>query len=128
MGTLKSLIEFGAYDMSEVIGANISEKGSYIWNLNHIDWFNDPNYDLYFIRVDGKIAGFVIIRQIPEEDIYYLNHFLILRKFRGKIIGKSAAIQAFNLYEGNWRVSEFDWNIPAQIFWRKVLKDYTNDQ
>ncbi len=26
------------------------------------------------------------------------------------------------------RVSQFDWNIPAQFFWRKVIKEYTNDR
>ncbi len=32
---LKSLIEFGAYDLSELNGANINEKGAFICNLNH---------------------------------------------------------------------------------------------
>jgi predicted acetyltransferase len=78
LDTLKNLIEFGAYDLSELTGANISEKGSYIYNINHRDWYENPACDLYFIRVDGKLAGFVIIKHIPEEDIYYLNHFFIL--------------------------------------------------
>ncbi|WP_164821437.1 hypothetical protein [Paenibacillus koleovorans] len=25
-------------------------------------------------------------------------------------------------------MSEFDWNTPAQDFWRKVVKDYTGDR
>lgn len=128
LDTLRNLLEFGAYDLSELNGANVSEKGSYIWSLNHRDWYADPNYDLYFIRVDGKLAGFVIIKHIGKENVRYLNHFFILRKFRRSGIGKAAAIQAFNLYSGSWRVSEFDWNVPAQLFWRKVIKDYTNDQ
>ncbi|MCC2684244.1 MAG: acetyltransferase, partial [Paenibacillaceae bacterium] len=86
------------------------------------------SYDLFFIRVERELAGFVIIRHLVEEDVYYLNHFSILRKFRRKNVGKEAAIQAFNLYKGSWRVSEFDWNVPAQLFWRKVLKEYTDNQ
>jgi predicted acetyltransferase len=86
----------------------LSEKGSYIWNLNYREWYENPNYDLFFIRVERELAGFVIIRHLVEEDVYYLNHFSVLKKFRRKSIGKEAATQAFNLYKGRWRVSEFD--------------------
>lgn len=128
LDALKNLIEFAAYDLSELNRSNINEKGSYISNLNYRDWYEDPNYNLCFIRVDGELAGFVIIKYLSEEEIYYLNHFFILRKYRRNNIGKQAAIKAFRLYMGKWRVSEFDWNTPAQIFWRKVIKEYTNDQ
>jgi len=128
LDTLKNLIEFVAYDLSELNGSDISEEGSFVPSLNLRDWYESQNYDLFFIRVDGKIAGFVIIKNIVEEGIYYLNHFFILKKFRKKNVGKEAAFKAFNLYAGNWRVSEFDWNVPAQIFWRKVVNEYTNGQ
>ncbi|WP_219838325.1 GNAT family N-acetyltransferase [Paenibacillus sp. R14(2021)] len=128
LGTLKNLFEFAAYDLSELSCTSINESGSYLLNLNVKDWIDDDNYDLYFIRANEELAGFVIIKRILEEDMYYLNHFFILRKYRGKQVGKQAAIKAFNTYHGNWRVSEFDWNTPAQIFWRKVIKAYTNDE
>jgi Predicted acetyltransferase len=127
LDTLRNLIEFTAYDLSELNGSKIDEKGSYISNLNHRVWLDDPSYDPYFIRADRELAGFVIIKHITEEDVYYLNHFFILRKFRRNNIGKTAAIKSFNLYAGNWRVSEFDWNTPAQLFWRKVIKEYTQN-
>lgn len=124
---LKNLCELGAYDLSELNGINVNENGTYLKNNNCKNWYEDPIYDLYFIRVDEILAGFVIIKNMIEEDLYYLNHFFILRKFRKQYIGKEAAIMAFNLYVGNWRVSQFDWNTPAQIFWRKVVRDYTSD-
>lgn len=125
---LKNLFELCAYDLSELTGTNVSENGIYFTNNKLKDWYDDPNYCLFFIRVDRSLAGFVVIKQIVEEDIYYLNHFFILRKFRKQNIGMKAAILAFDLFAGNWRVSEFDWNISAQIFWRKVLTRYTNDK
>ncbi|MDQ0875987.1 putative acetyltransferase [Paenibacillus sp. V4I3] len=128
LDALKNLFEFAAYDLSELNSSNINEKGSYISILNCRDWYEDPNYDLFFIRVDGELAGFVIIKHLLEEEVYYLNHFFILRKNRRNNIGKQAAIQAFKLYMGKWRVSQFDWNTPAQIFWRKVIKEFTSDQ
>ncbi|MGO4106266.1 GNAT family N-acetyltransferase [Paenibacillus sp. YAF4_2] len=128
LDVLKNLFEFAAYDLSELSRSTINETGSYISNLNYREWYGDPNYNLYFIRVDGELAGFVIIKYLSIEGIYYLNHFFVLRKYRRNNIGKQAAIKAFKLYMGKWRVSEFDWNTPAQIFWRKVIKEYTNGQ
>ncbi|WP_165279903.1 GNAT family N-acetyltransferase [Paenibacillus protaetiae] len=127
ISTLKRLVELAAYDLSELSGSKIDEKGSYITNLNLSAWVDDPNYEPYFIRADMELAGFVIIKHLTEEDVYYLNHFFILRKFRRNNIGTTAAIRTFDLYAGNWRVSEFDWNKPAQLFWRKVIKDYTQN-
>lgn len=127
LNTLKNLLEFVAYDLSELNGANINEHGQYTTNLDIRIWFEDPNYKLFFVCVDNELAGFVVVRYLEEEKMYYLNHFFILRKFRRRNFGKEAAILTFNLYVGKWRVSEFDWNVPAQIFWSKVIKEYTND-
>ena len=125
--TLNNLVELAAYDLSELSGSSINENGIYVVDFDSNNWFNDSNFHLYFIRVESELAGFVVIRKLPEEDAYYLNHFFILRKFRRKNIGKEAAIQAFNLFVGRWRVSQFDWNIPAQIFWKRVINEYVVD-
>jgi len=126
--TLNRLVELAAYDLSEFNGSNINEYGLFLSDFDSKSWFDNPNSSLYFIRVEGALAGFLIIKKIIEENIYYLNHFFILKRFRRKNIGKDAAIKAFNLLKGDWRVSEFDWNTPAQSFWRKVIKDYTNNK
>ncbi|QHW34020.1 GNAT family N-acetyltransferase [Paenibacillus rhizovicinus] len=127
LNTLKNLFELAAYDLSEWSGANIGEGGQYLQDLDCKSWYENPDYRLFFIRVEGLLAGCIVIRYLNDENMYYLNHFFVLRKFRGKRIGKEAATMAFNLYEGKWRVSEFDWNVPAQLFWRKVIQGYTND-
>ncbi|KRE45526.1 GNAT family N-acetyltransferase [Paenibacillus sp. Soil522] len=127
LGSLNNLVELAAYDLSELSGNDINENGLFVTNFDSRNWYEDDNFHLYFIRVDGTLAGFVIIRMILEENIVYLNHFFILRKFRRQNIGKKAATEVFNLFAGNWRVSQFDWNIPAQIFWRKIINEYTND-
>lgn len=127
LNTLNKLVELAAYDLSELSGSDINENGLYVMNFDSRNWFEDANFHLYFIRVEGILVGFIAIRKILEENIIYLNHFFILRKFRRQKVGKEAAIKAFNLFSGKWRVSQFDWNIPAQIFWRKIVKEYSND-
>ena len=126
ISTLNHLVELASYDLSEWSGRNINENGLFVDNFNSQIWFEDDNFKPFYIRVEGNLAGFVIIRRI-DEQLMYLNHFFVLRKYRRQSIGSQAAIQAFDRYPGQWRVNQFDWNIPAQNFWRRVIKDYTND-
>lgn len=121
---LSRLLELVAYDLSELTGANITENGLYVTDVDIRSWYEDPNYDLLFIRADGALAGFVVIRYLDEEGSHYLNHFFILRKYRRQGVGKKAAVMAFDRYIGQWRVSQFDWNVPAQLFWRQVIREY----
>ncbi|GMK37201.1 acetyltransferase [Paenibacillus sp. CCS19] len=127
LNLLRNLFELTAYDLSELSGANILDNGQFIANLDVRIWYEDPHYDLLLIRVDEAIAGFVVIKNLVEEQAYYLNHFFVLRKFRRKRVGKRAAIMAFDRYIGKWQVSQFDWNEPAQQFWRRVIQDYVSD-
>ncbi|PWV95235.1 acetyltransferase (GNAT) family protein [Paenibacillus cellulosilyticus] len=128
LDTLKNLFELVAYDLSEWSGANINDNGLYLTSLDVRSLVDDSDYDLFFVRVDAVLAGFVVVKYLREEDLYYLNHFFILRKFRRQGVGKEAAIMVFDLHIGKWRVSEFEWNTPAQHFWIKVIRDYTMDQ
>ncbi|MNI84326.1 hypothetical protein D3C73_1412180 [compost metagenome] len=52
---------------------------------------------------------------------------MILRKYRKSGFGTAAAVAAFNLYQANWKVAQMSANEPAIGFWRKVIKEYTND-
>lgn len=125
---LSNLCSFALYDLSELNGMKISEEGSYFKNNSCQQWIEDPSYEVNFIRVDGELAGFIVTRFLRDESINYLNHFFVVRKYRRKGVGKRAAEMAFDKHEGKWRVSQFDWNTPAILFWRRVIKDYTNNQ
>lgn len=126
--SLKNLFVLAAYDLTEFNNTDIGEDGLFQVTFNFMDWYSDPNYHMYFIRADRSLAGFVIVKRIHEENLYYLNHFFILRKYRAMKIGQQAAFMAFDSFKGYWRVSEFDWDIPAQIFWKKVVSRYTSNQ
>ncbi|MBD3919496.1 GNAT family N-acetyltransferase [Paenibacillus sp. PR3] len=127
LAALSRLLELVAYDLSELSGANINENGLYVTHLDIQSWYEDPNHDLYFIRADDALAGFVVIKYLVEESSYYLNHFFILRKYRRQGVGRKAAVMAFDRYIGQWRVSQFDWNVPAQQFWRRVIQEYSSE-
>ena len=50
----------------------------------------------------------------------------MLKEFRKKGVGKSAAVKVFAMFPGKWEIKEMKQNIGSQSFWRKTINDYTN--
>ncbi len=120
------LFQFFAYDFSELNGMDIGNDGKY-HGLNDIpDYFAKSDYCSYFIKVDNKYAGLAVIKFNESEGTNYLRHFFILRKYRKHKVGQIAVHRIFDNFTGKWIVSQFDFNIPAITFWRKVIDRYTN--
>lgn len=121
---LERLFQLFEYDTSSLSGMDIGEDGLY-HRLNDIsDYTTKENYYSCFIKVDGKLAGIVVIRF--EECETYLRHFFILKKYRRQKIGSESAYKIFDKFSGRWRVSTNDFNKPAIEFWEKVCETYTN--
>jgi predicted acetyltransferase len=82
----------------------------------------------YFVKVDGKIVGFVLINShnLIGKDAKNIAEFYIEKEFRNKGIGGIAAIKSFELFPGKWEVRELSENTLASNFWRKVIGEYTH--
>lgn len=128
-GVLKKLFEFYNYEFGPYLDKmELNEEGQYKYKDVNI-YFNYPAYDPYFIRVNQKLAGFVIVKKIEEiqSTIFTIDQFFITRKYSGQGVGRMIAKQIFAQYSGLWRVSQVETNYSAQAFWRKVIKEYTNN-
>jgi len=92
-------------------------------------YWQKPNRYPYFIEVDGKIAGFVLVNNynLIEKDAKNVSEFYIKREFRKKSIGKMSAKKVFDLFPGKWEVRELESNTVAQKFWRNVIEEYTGN-
>ena len=72
------------------------------------------------------MVGFVLLNTppyAPKGYDYYINDFFILRKFRGKGIGKLAANELFQAYSGKFAMVQLAQNSTAVNFWKKVLAE-----
>jgi predicted acetyltransferase len=71
-----------------------------------------------------------LARFIESEGRSYFSmaEFFIMKKYRREGIGRSVAEQIFNLHKGQWEVYQKESNVPAQIFWNKVIDEYTKGQ
>jgi predicted acetyltransferase len=125
---LRNLMELCQHDYSEFTGQEVSDQG--LFNYGYLDhYWTDPGRHPFLIRVDGKLAGFVLVRELEshseESPAHFIADFFVMRRHRRRGVGQFAAHRVFSMFPGRWRVSEEAHNTGGQIFWRKVISRYT---
>jgi predicted acetyltransferase len=134
--TVENLCAFYIYDLSEFGGWDVEEDGRFgpadaignYWGTAsgtpwHPEWQGFPN----LIRVDGRIAGFALVKRIAL-DTFDMGEFFVLRKYRRGGVGEFAARTLFDRHRGRWEVRQLLVNLPAQRFWQRIIGRYTNDK
>ena len=133
---LRRLMELYLYDFSEFDLADIGPRGLYTYPYLDAYWI-DPNRHPFLIRVEGRLAGFVLVTRYSylngEVDLalgaaWVIGEFFVMRRYRRQGIGEAAARQVFDRFPGAWQVAQLRENTPATAFWRKVIGRYTHGQ
>ncbi|QYR21939.1 GNAT family N-acetyltransferase [Paenibacillus sp. sptzw28] len=128
---IRNLMQFYIYDFSEFIKCDVEEDGLFGAYPYLEDYWIETNHRFpYVIKKDDKYVGFILVRFIEAEERKYFSiaEFFIMKKYRNEGIGKSAAKQVFNFHKGQWEVYQLESNKPAQIFWNKVINEFTQGQ
>ena len=119
-----SLFEESATDLNEMNEEAIFE---YKWFDNY---FYDADRFAYFVKLENKIVGFVMINKYLEksnpENACSIAEFMVIPKYRRKNIGKKVAIKIFEMFKGGWEVKPSFGSDVAYRFWENVIKEYTN--
>ncbi|ARV57776.1 hypothetical protein BZZ01_03240 [Nostocales cyanobacterium HT-58-2] len=126
---IKNLYPLYLHDLSEFVSdIDVSDLGLFNAEVSNLFWQKDALFP-FLVKANGKLAGFTLIASPPytsKETDYMINEFFIIRKYRRKGIGRLAAFEVFNKFRGKWEVSELPKNLPAQLFWHKVIGEYTS--
>ena len=128
---LENLMQFYVYDFSEFIKYDVENTGLFAPYPHLEDYWKEGSYKYpYIIKVDEKYAGFVLVKFIEsgERNYFSIAEFFIMKKYRREGIGKAIAFRIFNLHTGEWEVFQKDTNKPAQLFWNKIINEYTKGQ
>ncbi len=123
---IQRMLELYQYDFSEFEGTDLDAHGCF--GYPHLDlYWLEPTRHPFVVRVDGRLAGFVLVNQKTylESSDWGVSEFFILRKYRRKGVGKSAAFSVFEQIRGKWEVHELQSNRPSQAFWREIIAEYT---
>jgi predicted acetyltransferase len=125
-------VQLYQYDFSEFDGWRLDDDGRF----SVVDWhefFVRPRHVVYLIKVDGRIAGFAAAHESesfrdPDERVWWMEQFFIMRGFRRRGVGERVARTLFDRMPGTWEVAEIATNTGAQAFWRATIGRYTGGE
>ncbi|MDP2637472.1 MAG: GNAT family N-acetyltransferase [Candidatus Levybacteria bacterium] len=123
--TLSILLKAYKVELNEMQHAGDKDQGEY----KYLDsYWREKNRFPFFIFSDNILAGFVLINDYSyiSKKAKTIAEFFVLKSYRKKGIGEEAARKIFDLFPGEWEIGELITNKSAQLFWRKVIGNYTN--
>lgn len=125
---LRNLMELYLYDFSEFEQRDVDEHG--IFGYRYLDhYWTDAERHPFFIRVDGRLAGFVLVRELAGDG-YSISEFFVMRTYRRCGVGRTAMESLFGRFPGTWSFEVLDSNTGAQPFWREIasrMRDVRED-
>ena len=124
---LEHLFQLYLHDMSHYAKFQISENGKFDFDTEIIKaYFNKPDHFPYFIRCDGALAGFALIRRYPYAPcLIDMGQFFILGSHQRLGIGNAAFQLCIGAHAGQWQIRVLSENLPAKEFWRNVVSQQT---
>ncbi|WMT39733.1 GNAT family N-acetyltransferase [Paenibacillus sp. D2_2] len=128
---IRNLMQFYIYDFSEFVKCDVEDDGLFREYPYLEDYWKEVNHRFpYVIKQEDKYIGFVFVRFIESEErnYYSIAEFFIMKKYRKEGIGKAVAKQIFDFHKGQWEVYQLESNKPAQVFWNKVINEYTQGE
>lgn len=126
---LSNLIEKYDYEFSQYDNRDVNKLGLYGYQYLDCYWWAEEKRWAYFIIVEGKLAGFIMVNDYPEvksrKTKFVMSEFFIMYKYRRLGIGKQAFFKVLNLHKGTWQLKRHPKNKPSVYFWNKVIAEYT---
>jgi predicted acetyltransferase len=124
---IKNLMQLYMYDFSEFIDIEVEVDGLFAAYKNLDDYWNDVNRFPYIIQQGEKPIGFVFVRHVKEQQCNHFSiaEFFVMKRYRRTGTGTAVADRLFDLHKGQWEVFQKETNIPAQLFWKSVIDEYT---
>jgi predicted acetyltransferase len=125
---LRNLTEKYEYEFSQYEDTDVNNLG--LFGYKYIDhYWTDENRFAYFIKIDGKLAGFIMLddwRYIKIiEAKYSISEFFVMLKYKRQGIGTYVINHILNKYKGKWQIGYNPKNTIGKTFWNKVINDYT---
>ena len=125
-----NLMQLYTYELSffedETTNFKLLDNGLYkISKYIELYWKEEERHP-YILKYNGELAGFVLER-FNEDDTNEIAEFFVLNKYRKLGAGTFMAKEIFKRYKGKWEIRTLLKNKRAQEFWRKVVKEVSNN-
>ncbi len=116
------------YEWSQYNKIDVNSKGEYEFEYHISKYWNKENHYSFFIKVDGVLAGFVLIDDDFDIHMDYdhaIADFFIMHKYRRSGVGRFAAKAIFDMFHGKWEIEHHPHNIGSVKFWDSIVDEYT---
>ncbi len=127
---LENLLQFYLHEKCKYDPQALSESGRFQYDELQ-NYFNNAGHTPYFIRVKGRLAGFVLLKQIESHGktvCHAITEFFILEPYRKLGIGEEIARTIFDEHPGSWQIHAHADNKGGREFLFKVLYRYTGNK
>jgi predicted acetyltransferase len=126
--TLDALAQLYIHDFTSFMTPesqlDIGEDGRFADEMTLEDYWTKPDHSVWFIRADGKLAGFALLdkRTRSGQPVdFNMSQFFVLRRYRGQDVAARAVEDLLNRHPGQWEVAIMERNAPALRFWPKAV-------
>ena len=128
---LRNLLQYYLYEFSLSPEIEPDDKGQFQYPYLDRYWI-EPERFPYLVRVNGGLAGFVLLRKgtyFPEilgneQRAMLVAEFFVMKAFRRRGVGTRAAKELFSRFPGRWEIAQETSNQAGQAFWRTVINRY----
>ena len=123
---LRNLLEKYDYEFSQWDKRDVNPLGLYGYGYLDNYWTEENRYP-FFIRADGKLAGFAMVNDYPEANEpadYVMAEFFVMFKYRRCGVGRTAAGMLFERFHGKWQLKRHPHNTASVFFWDSVVEQY----
>lgn len=131
---LENLLHLYVHDFTEFRDLDIGEDGRFVYPPLPLYW-SDPGRHPFLVKIDGKLAGLVLVKKMPgisrreivdleiprDGAVWDMAEFFILRGCRRRGIGTQVAHEVWKRFPGAWEVRVMQANVPAQHFWTGAI-------
>jgi predicted acetyltransferase len=128
---LRNLLEKYSYEFSQWDKRDVNKLGLYDYQYLDYYWTENKRW-AYFIIVDGKLAGFVMVNDLPEvgdrETDFQISEFFVMHKYRRLGVGRQAFFKVLDMHKGKWQLKRHPANVASVYFWDNVINEYTNGE
>jgi predicted acetyltransferase len=127
---LRNLLEKYNYEFSQYDNNDVNNLGLYGYDYLDSYWTEENRFP-FFIKVDGKLAGFAMVNDYPEikiETNYCMSEFFVMQKYRKMGIGTYVENKIFDKFKGKWQLKRHPKNEASVKFWNKVISEYTEEK
>lgn len=127
---LANLLELYAHDFSEFHNVELGPDGRFGYAPLPLYW-SEPARQAFFIRVDGRLAGFALVKQgsdvSGDKNAWDVAEFFIVRAYRRQGVGIQAAHEVWRRFPGRWEVRVMQANAAALSFWQRAITGFNGE-